>query len=62
MDFVTEATAAFPIAHPDTGDEQTVEQIARATEFALRGRFARIATVSELAEEMEPALVGEGER
>jgi nicotinamidase-related amidase len=58
VDFVTEATATFPITHPDTGDEQTVEQIARATEFALRGRFARIATVGGLVEELQPALVG----
>lgn len=55
VDFVTEATRTFPIRDPGTGDEQPVEQIARATEFALRGRFARIATVDALAEELETA-------
>lgn len=58
VDFVTEATATFPIAHPDTGEELPVEQIARNTEFALRGRVARIATVGAIVEELAPALVG----
>ncbi|HET7464405.1 MAG TPA: cysteine hydrolase family protein [Longimicrobium sp.] len=58
VDFVTEATATFPIVHPDTGEELPVEQIARNTEFALRGRFARIATVDGVVEELAPALVG----
>jgi nicotinamidase-related amidase len=58
VDFVTGATATFPIADPETGDEQGVEAITRATEFALRGRFARIATVDGLVGELEPALVG----
>jgi len=58
VDFVTEATATFPIIHPDTGEELAVEHVARGTEFSLRGRFARIATVSELVEELRPALVG----
>jgi len=58
VDFVTGATATFPIAHPDTGEELPVDQIARNTEFALRGRFARIATVDGMVEELAPALVG----
>jgi nicotinamidase-related amidase len=58
VDFVTEATATFPTAHPDTGEDLPVEQVARGTEFALRGRFARIATVDGLVEELQPALVG----
>lgn len=58
VDFVTEATATFPITHPETGEQLRVEEIARNTEFALRGRFARIATVGELVEELAPALVG----
>lgn len=58
VDFVTEATATFPITHPETGEQLPVEQIARNTEFALRGRFARIATVKELEEELVPALAG----
>jgi nicotinamidase-related amidase len=58
VDFVTGATATFPIAHPETGEELPVEQIARNTEFALRGRFARIATVVELVDELAAAPVG----
>jgi nicotinamidase-related amidase len=58
VDFVTAATATFPIRHPDTGEELPVEEIARNTEFALRGRFARIARVDEVVEELQPALVG----
>ncbi|HEU4561662.1 MAG TPA: isochorismatase family protein [Longimicrobium sp.] len=58
VDFVTEATATFPITHPETGEQLPVEQIARNTEFALRGRFARIATVGELEEELVPAPAG----
>ena len=33
VDFVTEATLTFPIVDPATGDEQGVEQIARATKL-----------------------------
>ncbi|HEX6751359.1 MAG TPA: isochorismatase family protein [Longimicrobium sp.] len=58
VDFVTEATATFPIRNPATGEELGVEEITRNAEFALRGRFARIATVGELARELEPAPVG----
>jgi len=58
VDFVTEATATFPIRNPATGEELGVEEITRNAEFALRGRFARIATVDELARELEPAPVG----
>ena len=52
VDFVTEATATFPIRNPATGEELGVEEITRNAEFALRGRFARIATVDELVGEM----------
>jgi len=58
VDFVTEATATFPITEAATGEVQGVEAITRATEFALRGRFARIATVEGLVGELEPALAG----
>lgn len=61
VDFVTEATLTFPIAHtdPETGiaDEMTVEETRRRTEFVLRGRFARIATVASLVAELEGAVV-----
>lgn len=57
VDFVTEATRTFPIAHPETGDVLTTDEIIRRTEFVLRGRFATIATVDRLVEELEKAAV-----
>ncbi|HEX9983491.1 MAG TPA: isochorismatase family protein [Thermoanaerobaculia bacterium] len=47
VDFVTEATATFPI-----GNELTADEIVRRTEAVLRGRFARIATVEQLQQEL----------
>ncbi len=53
VDFVTEATTTFPIAHPDRpGEELGVEAIRERTEYVLRGRFARIATVATLVSEL----------
>jgi nicotinamidase-related amidase len=46
VDFVTEATATFPIG------TLTTEAIIERTEAVLRGRFARIVTVSEVTQEM----------
>jgi nicotinamidase-related amidase len=46
VDFVTEATATFPIGTLST------DAIIERTEAVLRGRFARIATVDQIAEEM----------
>lgn len=46
VDFVTEATTTFPIGTLST------EAIVERTEAVLRGRFARIATVAELKEEL----------
>jgi nicotinamidase-related amidase len=46
VDFVTEATATFPIGTLPT------DAIVERTEAVLRGRFARIATVNEIREEM----------
>lgn len=43
VDFVTEATLTFPI------DTLSTEAIVERTEAVLRGRFARIATVEEVA-------------
>lgn len=57
VDFVTEATRTFPITHPETGDVFTTDEIVRRTEFVLRGRFATIATVDRLVEELEKAAV-----
>lgn len=56
-DFVTEATCTFPIANPETGEELSTADIIQRTEFVLRGRFARIATVRELVAEVEGAAV-----
>jgi len=56
VDFVTEATLTFPIplrpfewASPDA---LPVADVIERTEYALRHRFARIVTVSELLEEL----------
>ena len=46
VDFVTEATATFPIGSLST------DAIVERTEAVLKGRFARIVTVSEVREEM----------
>lgn len=57
VDFVTEATRTFPIPNAETGDVFTTDEIVRRTEFVLRGRFATIATVDRLVEELEKAAV-----
>jgi nicotinamidase-related amidase len=57
VDFVTEATRTFPITDPETGEVLSTDEIVRRTEFVLRGRFARIATVEGLAAELRGATV-----
>lgn len=57
VDFVIEATMTFPIADPATGDELSTDEILRRTEFVLRGRFARIAKVDTLVEELASVAV-----
>jgi nicotinamidase-related amidase len=57
VDFVTEATMTFPIVNPETGEELSTDEILRRTEFVLRRRFARIATVDVLMEELARAAV-----
>jgi nicotinamidase-related amidase len=53
VDFVTEATLTFPIAdRDDPTRELDVEAIRSRTEFVLKGRFARIASVSALEAEI----------
>ncbi|SFB48623.1 Nicotinamidase-related amidase [Amycolatopsis marina] len=59
--FVTEATATFPIPHPDAPRDRSVEElladprtlstedVVARTEYALAHRFARIATIAEVA-------------
>lgn len=51
VDFVTEATATFPIGTLAT------DAIIERTEAVLRGRFARIVTVSELRGEVTKELL-----
>jgi nicotinamidase-related amidase len=57
VDFITEATMTFPIPNHDRpGEELAVDAIRERTEYALRRRFARIATVVEVAQELGEAL------
>jgi nicotinamidase-related amidase len=56
-DFVTEATMTFPIVNRATGEELSTADIIERTEFVLRDRFARIATVKQLVEEAKGAAV-----
>jgi nicotinamidase-related amidase len=54
VDFVTEATMTFPIVNRDNpAEELDVESIRVRTEYALRGRFATIRRVDDLARELE---------
>jgi nicotinamidase-related amidase len=57
VDFITDATLTFPITDPATGDVQSTDAITRATEFSLRGRFARITATGALVAEIESAAV-----
>lgn len=57
VDFVTEATMTFPISDPETGEELSTGEILRRTEYVLRKRFARIATVDDLVAELQEAVV-----
>jgi nicotinamidase-related amidase len=60
VDFVTEATMTFPIPNHDRpGEELGVDAIRERTEYALRRRFATIATVRAIEEELatiQPAI------
>jgi nicotinamidase-related amidase len=57
VDFVTEATMTFPIPnHDQPGKQLGVDAIRERTEYALRRRFARIATVAAIAKELQEAL------
>jgi len=54
VDFVSEATMTFPIPnHDKPGEELGVDAIHERTEYALRRRFAAIASVASIAEELE---------
>jgi nicotinamidase-related amidase len=53
VDFVVDGTMTFPIPNHDRpGEELGVEEIKTRTEYALRQRFARIASVAQLAQEL----------
>jgi nicotinamidase-related amidase len=57
VDFITEATMTFPIPNHDRpGEELGVDAVRERTEYALRRRFARIATVAEVARELGEVL------
>lgn len=52
VDFVTECTMTFPIPNYDKpGEELGVDAIRERTEYALRRRFATIATVDSIEQE-----------
>jgi nicotinamidase-related amidase len=54
VDFVTEGTMTFPIPNRDNpAEELGVDDIRERTEYALRGRFARITTVAQLTNELK---------
>ena len=53
VDFVTEGTMTFPIPNYDKpGEELGVDAIRERTEYALRRRFATIATVDKIEQEL----------
>jgi nicotinamidase-related amidase len=59
VDFVTEGTLTFPIPnHDKPGEELPVEATRERTEYVLRGRFARIATVADIAKELAEMASG----
>jgi nicotinamidase-related amidase len=58
VDFVVDGTMTFPIPNHDRpGEELGVEEIKTRTEYALRQRFARIASVAQLKAELAAAKV-----
>ncbi len=52
VDYVTEATLTFHMTHA-SGDVFSPADIAKRTELVLAGRFARIATVSDVLESLQ---------
>jgi nicotinamidase-related amidase len=54
VDFVIDGTLTFPIVNVDNPSQELgVEAIRERTEYALRRRFARITTVSQLEKELK---------
>lgn len=60
VDFVTDATQTFPIANTETGEELSTAAIFERTEYALRGRFARIVRTRELLAEVTAGEIEKG--
>lgn len=58
VDFVTEATMTFPETENADGSGRVIsnEEVIERTEFALRRRFARIATVKEIEDELRVSV------
>jgi nicotinamidase-related amidase len=52
VDYVTEATLTFPMVHPRTGRTVTPDEIRDRTELVLADRFARIATVDQVLNDL----------
>lgn len=53
VDFVIDGTVTFPIPNLDRpGEELGVKEIEERTQYALRGRFARIVTAQQLSAEV----------
>ncbi|WP_228098337.1 isochorismatase family protein [Chitinilyticum piscinae] len=53
IDFVSEATLTFAMPHPD-GREFSAAEIKARTELVLNGRFARVCSVAECLESLQP--------
>jgi len=52
VDYVTEATLTFPMIHPRTGRCFAPDEIRERTELVLADRFARIATVDQVLNDL----------
>jgi nicotinamidase-related amidase len=52
VDYVTEATLTFPMTHARTGRKYTTDEIRERTELVLADRFARVATVDQVLNDL----------
>lgn len=52
VEYVTEATLTFPMVHPRTGKRFSSEEIRDRTELVLADRFAHIATVDQVLNDL----------
>lgn len=58
VDFVIDGTMTFPIPNRDNPSQELgVDAIRERTEYALRGRFATITTVSSMEKQLQALLV-----